>query len=231
MYGFFAFFSTLTLYNFHRIFKLKSGLISTKNEWIRKRLKYIKGLTISSFLIAVSLLIFLLKNPLKTLPVLIFVALISIFYIIPIRSRPLREQTLMKNIYVATVWTSILFVFPTINEGETQLDWATFSAFFLLFITVCIPFDIRDQKIDEPTIKTIPFYLGITASNLLIHLLLLSFCGLLILNDPLLYQNSFFWIILILNTINFININENTSNWRFALIDSLFGLFGLIYFW
>lgn len=231
LYGFASFFATISVYNFHGIYKAQQLNSSTKHKWIRKHHTYIKWLIAVSASIALLLIIYLLKKPFIVLPLLFIIGLISFFYVIPFKGSPLREQPFMKVFYVAVTWTIFLLIFPVLNEGITALHWGEICAFFSLFVAIALPYDVRDVSIDQQKFKTIPSSFG-SKKTMLISVAAYLISGTLILTTVrTAIHNPFFWIVYIWTVLLLLSAFFHKKEPYYVLLDSTFGMFGLFYFW
>lgn len=231
LYGFFAFFATMAVYNFHALYKHSANIDSTKNKWMQTHLSTVQSSIAVGGISAILFVLWFLKNPIKMLPFLVFITLISFFYVVPIRGKALREQAFMKIIYVALVWTSILLVIPQLNENANPIEWLDISAFFCLFFAVAIPFDLRDSEIDSQKMNTIPTYFGVKKSKIIALFAFGCSVTLLLIKHLNWLENPIFWLAISLNGLLLITAAGSKKEEYYAFIDSAFGIFGLIYFW
>lgn len=166
------FFATITAYNLIRI--IDFDLLSTEysNSWyfinIHKVLfsTYIAiiGFLIVSFFVNINVLLWY-----------VLVGLIASFYVIPIfRFKnifySIREIPYIKIIFVVVIWTLATVIIPieaTIPDiiFNKLMVYVIFR--FLLYITLIIPFEIRDVNYDNESLKTLPQFVGVTNSKLI----------------------------------------------------------------
>ncbi len=176
-YGFFGFFSTLFVYNSQRLFKANIETKTAWLKWVYQHRKIIFFLSISSGIIS-GYLFFKLLNKVTPIIVLLFILaiMISLFYVIKIKGRSLRELPYVKIHSIALTWTLVIVLFPILNENIYDLDILLIfiPANYIYFVAVAIPFDIRDLKHDSLTQRTIPQVVGIRNSKLISILLLIS---------------------------------------------------------
>ncbi len=176
-YGFFGFFSTLFVYNSQRLFKANIETKTAWLKWVYQHRKIIFFLSISSGIIS-GYLFFKLLNKVTPIIVLLFILaiMISLFYVIKIKGRSLRELPYVKIHSIALTWTLVIVSFPILNENIYDLDILLIfiPANYIYFVAVAIPFDIRDLKHDSLTQRTIPQVVGIRNSKLISILLLIS---------------------------------------------------------
>ncbi|MEY4522750.1 MAG: hypothetical protein RIT10_1935 [Bacteroidota bacterium] len=231
LYGITAFFATISVYNFHGVYKAQQLKSSAKHTWICGHHLYVKWLIAVSTSITLFLLMFLLKKPFIVLPLLFVIGFVSYYYVIPIKGSPLREQPFMKVIYVAATWTSFLLIFPPLNEGINALHWGEICAYFCLFVAIALPYDIRDVYIDQQKFKTLPSSIG-SQKTMLISVTAYLILGTLILStDRTTIYNPIFWGVFGSNVLLLLAVFYRKKEPYYVLLDSAFGMIGLIYFW
>lgn len=231
LYGITAFFATISVYNFHGVYKAQQLKSSAKHTWICGHHLYVKWLIAISTSITLLFLMFLLKKPFIVLPLLFVIGFVSYYYVIPIKGSPLREQPFMKVIYVAATWTSFLLIFPSLNEGIIALHWGEICAYFCLFVAIALPYDIRDVSIDQQKFKTLPSSIG-SQKTMLISVSAYLISGTLILStDRTTIYNPIFWGAFGSNVLLLLAVFYRKKEPYYALLDSAFGMIGLIYFW
>ena len=94
--------------------------------------------------------------------------LLSLVYVVPLFGKSLRQLPYLKSPLIALVWVVVLFIFPSLNEGISFRALAgPVSSYFLFFLALTIPFDLRDMQIDSSTQKTLPMVLGEKGSRFL----------------------------------------------------------------
>jgi hypothetical protein len=161
-YSLLVFFSTLFVYNFQRIFYKSASdnnLNSVRRKWIFKNRKLIKLLLFSSFS-GVAITFFF--NDYHILFYLSPLLVLSLFYFIPFIK--LRKSPWLKLLTLVTVWTFVTAVTPLLLSNTPFFTSSNILHIFVRFcfmIAICIPFDIRDLKIDQlDSTFTIPQLLG-----------------------------------------------------------------------
>ncbi|MES2592953.1 MAG: UbiA family prenyltransferase [Bacteroidota bacterium] len=160
-YSFLVFFATLFVYNFQRVFYKKSqdtSLNSIRRVWIFKNQQTIKlliaigmvGSVITFFLNDIILLLYL--SPLLLLSVIYFAPFVK-----------LRKSPWLKLLTLVFVWTMVTAVLPCLlsNSGLTENNVLHIFIRFFFMVAICIPFDIRDLRIDKAdSVSTIPHLIG-----------------------------------------------------------------------
>jgi hypothetical protein len=158
----FIFFSTLALYAFHQVWGLNSmntNLLSVRQKWSLANKWSLMWITIIAGIISVTMGF---QIPFKTLILLIPCGLISIGYSTSIFfNRRLRDVPLIKIYLISIVVSAIVVVLPGIvAEVSCRKVFLLFSIQSLFLLGITIPFDVRDVKIDNLGLKTIPLIIG-----------------------------------------------------------------------
>lgn len=177
-YLFFIFCATLFCYSVLRIIKLKGILpenYSQQMRWVNSHLKFITFLLLFSFVgITVSFFYLTILQQL-----LISVAgIISLGYNLPLFNSKitLRKIPFIKSILIAGVWTFCTYVIP-LSENEFIFYWPEFLLRFFFFYVISVPFDIRDLKYDDASMKTLPQLVGKSGALFFSWILLITcFC-------------------------------------------------------
>tara|TARA_Y100000739_G_scaffold229936_1_gene247573 strand:- start:1567 stop:2307 length:741 start_codon:yes stop_codon:yes gene_type:complete len=201
----FIFFSTLFTYNFHRFVRLKK-LNPVKKKWIQSNKWILECITTISMIFAIKLF-FELNNTTKL--VILFIGIISLSYPYVIRRIPY-----IKVFVIAFVWTIVSCLIEGL-ENNIEIDLAyllQILARFCFIISITIPFDIRDLKVDKKTIRTIPMIFGedksiLFSKNLLIasvflYLLLYYLNNIEIIHLCSLIFGSFFTLAILMKVSN-----------------------------
>ena len=224
----FVFFSTLFAYNFQRLVRF----IPNKDQsahlcWLNKNRLFIILITVISLSLS---FYYALNLSFSTFCFLIPISIISLSYpikIIPFGNQKitLRELPRAKIFLIALVWSVVSVGLVTIeNESFYSLDTLLlFVSRFSFVLAITIPFDIRDLKYDDLSLKTIPqiygeqkakmialyclaffelisifhFFVGDFSWQLLLALILTSLlCGILIIKSSQEKNNFFFsfWV-------------------------------------
>ncbi len=210
---FFVFFSTITAYNFIRLYK-----VYETQYWIftfiKEYKKVIIGLTFLSLFIVIYLS-FLLK--LTTLIVLLPFGLFTLFYVIPLpikKNSPLalRSVSFLKIFLIVISWTGVTVLMPLINYSILLQNNEVILLVqrFLFLVVIAIPFDIRDLKFDNKNLKTLPQVVGIQRSKRVGLLFLLLFLGLEFLKNPI--ETEQFRVHLIIALLSLVFLFRATPN-------------------
>lgn len=126
------------------------------------------------------------------------------------RIKNLRSITGIKIVIIAMVWTGTTVILPGLYENlisESRL-WGEAFQRLLLVITLTIPFDLRDLRVDYGEVKTIPQLLGIKKTKILSG----TICALVILSEVLFsYKSLASSIILITITVFIFSITAKLT--------------------
>ncbi len=183
-YLFIIFFATLFEYNLHRLVTLllvKDAIHSEKHAWVRENKEAFFLLVIIS---AIAFIIVLWIAKTKVLLALAPIALLTLFYSIPLaRSKSyifrLREVPYLKLFLIAFVWAAVTILLPVVHAevtfGRTHVA-VIFLERFLFVLAIALPFDIRDMETDrQANLKTIPLLLNEKRAMRLSYIALLAF--------------------------------------------------------
>ena len=172
---FFIFFSTLFIYHFQRLIRIKYKEYSSNNAiWNKSNIKLSIIVTFFSFFVCIVLALNLSSI---TLFFLIPLSAISVLYPLKINKFiksgiSLRELPFLKIFLISIVWAFT----TTILVASNYLDWKNLIPIildrFCFVMAITIPFDIRDLKFDNKRIKTIPMVFGVKGAKQLAYFLL-----------------------------------------------------------
>jgi len=232
IYGVFNFFSVLFVYNFQRIYKARFSKVKTPLlDWVVNNRGFLVYLLVISLVTCFALFTILWQGKIALLLLFGTMVLLSLAYAVPLFGKSLRELPHLKSPIIALVWVVVLFVFPCLNEGISfRALVGPVSIYFLFFLALTIPFDLRDLQIDSRKQKTLPMVLGEKSSRFLsIGLILIYFIYIAIFNDTLRYNLFFICSILFLSFLLF-SSKRGKSEIYFACLDLCMLLIGLAYF-
>lgn len=228
-YGLFGFFATLFVYNSQRLLKAVNGSGNPWLAWVYQRRKLVRILSIGAGILAMFFFIKVLNEvTIATVAFMSIAVLISIFYVVRIGKKNIREISYLKTHAIALTWTLVVAVFPVVNESvyHSGIFIYVFAALYLYFLAIAIPFDIRDLKYDLPTQRTIPQIVGARhAKKVAICLLSVAALGITYgLSQPLIALAILVQIVLVALT------TEKRKDIYFnLLIDGSISLLGLSY--
>ncbi|WP_158974330.1 hypothetical protein [Cellulophaga sp. L1A9] len=155
---FFVFFGTLTAYNF-----VKYGVEADKYILVANRYhKNIQFVSLIALVIASYSAFYLNINEWYLMLGLLFLTGLYAVPFLP-RTKNLRNLAGLKIFIVALVWAGITVVLPSF-EKTTVIPWDVAIETIqriLLVLVLLVPFEIRDLKYDDATLKTLPQRFGV----------------------------------------------------------------------
>lgn len=83
----------------------------------------------------------------------------------------LRNIAGLKLLIISSVWAIVTVILPAVQAGiqlNFDIAWLALQR-FLFVMAITIPFDIRDLRIDSPSINTLPYLLGVKRSRFVAH--------------------------------------------------------------
>lgn len=169
----FLFFATITGYNFVKYF----GVAKFHHRRLTNWLKWIQLLSFICFLL---MCYYALKLEVRTYVFLLALAVLTVFYAIPVFSKQksnLRNVSGIKVYLIALVWAGVTVFVPIINaDYSVNADVIILGVQrFLYVLILMLPFEIRDLKYDALNLSTIPQKLGVKKTKNLGVLLLVGF--------------------------------------------------------
>jgi 4-hydroxybenzoate polyprenyltransferase len=188
-----VFFSSLFIYNYHRIFRmdhLYGNLNSERHRWIIDHRKGLLYITCLSGLL--SLILSVVKLPVNTWLSALPVGLIAVLYVVPLYRnngswKRLRDIPFLKVFLIALVWTYATAFLPIfVYRNDALLNgsaWLTLGHRFIFLLAITLPFDIRDLEHDRHYgVRTFASHFGVDrlrkiCHGLLIAMLMLVFTG------------------------------------------------------
>lgn len=204
---FFIFSATIITYNFIKYAVVAKYYVLVKNAEIKK----IQNL---SFLVGFFAVLSFLQLSKQTQIAAFLFGLMSLLYALPFpfQKQNFRNQWGAKIYIVALCWSGVSVALPLADSHlwDSCFFWSTWLQRYLLIIVWMLPFEIRDIKIDPPTLKTIPQQIGIK-KTVILGIVLLSFCLLL----SIVFSKALFADIgmLLLTTIFLIKSAKNQSTY------------------
>ncbi|HUH28099.1 hypothetical protein [Gelidibacter sp.] len=167
---FFAFFSTITGYNFVKYF----GMAKFHHRRLAGWLKVIQLFSLICFLL---MLWFLFQLKPKTIIYIGIFGLVTFLYAIPFLPKRyfMDQQQNLRNIgglkvyVIALVWAGVTVLLPIFDaNGVFNTDaWLMTMQRFLLVMLLMLPFEIRDLKYDSLKLATVPQKIGVKNTKLM----------------------------------------------------------------
>jgi 4-hydroxybenzoate polyprenyltransferase len=196
---FFTFFSTLALYNFHRLMGIRRIKPEDEGEitgWAAKNqftllMLVIIGLGGAGF--------FVFQLPLSIVLTMIPLGAISVLYELPVikfnkRFERLRNLYLSKAFLITLVWGVSTALLPAINIHHSLLDykvWLVVIERMIFIFMLALAFDARDIEYDlKDQIKTIPIVYGVEKTKEFFKILSVVLFAMVILHYFIINQ---FW--------------------------------------
>lgn len=174
--NFLVVFATLFVYTFLRYRSLNHVAFgeSPVALWMKSNLKFVQSSMFLSSVIATYFIFRLLQTNFNLLILFTFLFLLMLLYIIG----GLRKYWQFKNIIISLVWLCMTIVLPILEQGPLlSSQFLMISAHFFIFLSLTIPFDIRDVKYDNSVdaIRTLPLKYGVAfAQNISISFVLVA---------------------------------------------------------
>ena len=182
---FFIFFGTIFGYNFMKYFEkthlsvfhprvLKVDLV-TIQKWFKGLQSPKKATFLLSVFSAVSCGVLIFKLNYETLVLLCVPALLSFFYAVSYRNKTLRSTSGLKIYVVGVVWAIVTVILPVV-DGKIDVDydiWITFIQRVIFVVVLILPFEIRDLRVDDLSLGTLPQKIGVQKTKLFGAVLLL----------------------------------------------------------
>lgn len=227
----FVFSSTLFIYNFQRIAKLKTGTAFSGSRliWMKDHVAFSTTLSLIS-LIGSVLFFFLLD--VRTLYILIPAGIISIFYVGKFLLKSvggLRDVPFLKAYLVSFSWASVIAVLPALNARfeHTHTIFLLGVSIATFVFSLAIIFDLRDAEMDEKSKRTIPQLIG-KRGTVILAVICLSFSMLI----PLLLSLRMWPVSLLVicfGTFLIVRVSEKSSDFYYSFfLDGILILPGLI---
>lgn len=172
--------ATMFIYQFSRwvFFKKVTNELSKDKlyDWMQKNQILVKILMIVSVITGAFCA---LKVSKEVVFILLGLGVISFLYNlkVPVGKTvlTLRNMPFAKIFMIALVWSSMGVILPWVHHHGWQWEarvWELFALQFLYIFIITLPFDINDVRADKETgVKTIPIYIGIRKSKVLLSVL------------------------------------------------------------
>lgn len=229
-----VFFSTILIYNFHRV----SGLFSEHSFSLRTIIQQIKStpssVKIMGGVAIIGILITAYFVHLKTLLLFFPLALLTIGYSLPVlmvngKKKRLREIFIVKITTLSFVWSFATVTLPMADSGIDVLAASSIVLFaerFLFMLAICIPFEIRDMEQEKKWGNlTLPLIIGVNRSKFLGVFTLMIFCSIVYIQfnsnvamkDPAIHFTSPLVLSAAVAAIFILASNPNRDNYFFRI--------------
>lgn len=202
-YSLLVFFSTLFVYNFQRVFYVQQqnkALHSIRRMWIFEHPALIKLLAFIGFAgVAITFLYIDFHLILYLSPLL----LLSLAYFAPFIK--IRKHAFFKLLTLVIVWTMVTAIVPIHLAHLNILDTKNLLHILIRFCfmcAICIPFDLRDLKIDKAdNVSTLPQLLGETPTRILAFAFMILYNVLIVIAYGLHFMPSLVFIVLLISAL------------------------------
>ena len=230
-YGFLALFSTLAVYNGQRLFKSRSSYKTPWLKWVEDNKLLLYVAVVLFAIVAVAFMLIIGFQSSEAFVLLSVSIVISMFYVIPLGRRNLREISHLKIHLIAISWSAVLIVFPMLNASVSQSVFWFGLAHYFYIVAVSIPFDIRDLKYDASTQKTIPQVVGVTWSKAIAIMFILIFVAMILYIDERFLLNPLFFVAVAIQVGLILFMTEKKSDiYTAGWIDAAIAILGMSYF-
>jgi 4-hydroxybenzoate polyprenyltransferase len=240
-YLFLIFFATLCEYNVHRFITVitkKAALESPKHKWVKDNLI---GFYLLVFLSVVGFFVVALMAKREVLFGLAPIALLTLFYSIPVYGNKktifrLRGIPYLKIFMISFTWSAATILLPVIHTG---LHFPPYHVILMLLerfvfvFAITIPFDTRDMEADKAAkLRTLPLLLGEDRAMRLSYSSVVVFAVLCIVHYA--YANEFFILVAMLlsaiSTIIFLKWDhaKKLPLYHYAILDGTMMLQGAL---
>lgn len=179
VYAVLIFLGTLFAYNFQRLLKDKGdfekAVKSERHQWIHSHQNLITFLSVFSGLISFSLGIYILPLNLLLLSAP-FIVVVLFYARSDRRLKSLRNLPVAKIFLISIVWVFAVIGLPVLGARWPlmMVDWVVLILAFAYVFVLCIPFDIRDVRVDKETVKTIPSLMGVEKTKVYTVILIIG---------------------------------------------------------
>ena len=218
-------FGILSIYNFHRLWKLRRGdLPNGILVWLKNNEFSVAILSLSSIVITIYLYVSYFSQQYRIHLLCIICVLICILYVYRIRRYSLREIPYLKIFLVFGIWSFLLHVMPYMLFGTLVFPLEG----LLLLFAILVPSDMKDIDFDPEEMKTIPQLIGINNSlNLIRMLSLLGISYSVIVYDEPMWAWLVSFSYMLVLTFFHSRINKD---YFFVWIDACFLIVGIVLF-
>lgn len=167
----FVFCATISSYNI-----IKYGAYVVSQKPLKTTLKLIVVLTIVCLLVCSYVF---LQFQISTRWAVVVFGLLNILYVVPLGSKQLnlRNAAGIKIYIVSACWAGVTLLIPLLEAGVTITAdvLLKFLQRFILTLILILIFEIRDLKLDDLRLKTVPQSIGVSATKKLIYSLSVLF--------------------------------------------------------
>jgi hypothetical protein len=113
-------------------------------------------------------LFFLPGGTVNKITILFPALVLGTFYLFPDGKRGLRNIPFLKAPIVSLTWTYLLIAAPLILTNHFEgTHTNSLVGFWVFFLALTLPFDLRDRSVDAPQLFTLPMVLGSKKTGIL----------------------------------------------------------------
>lgn len=222
----FIFFGTVFGYNFIKYFEkehlsvlhskvvqisLKTAVLKFKCLGVQQKLTFLM-----SMFCAVICGILIFKLTTETRLLMLIPAILSFFYAVSFKEKTLRSTSGLKIYVVGIVWAFVTVLLPIV-ESKINISydvWLTFIQRAIFTIVLILPFEIRDLKVDELSLGTLPQKIGVRKTKVVGMLFLLMFLFLeFFKNDVLEINQIIIPLVFVITTLFLVNSSVKQSKY------------------
>lgn len=215
--------TTLFAYNFLRFKSLNHHKFqhSPIAKWM------VENKSLIYFLMILGLLLVLIPFILKKFSFSYFLVWSSLVFL-TLLYLPLRKYWWLKTLFVAFVWTLATFILPIASLGDFDLKPTLFlaNAFIFFYLSISLPFEIRDIKYDKSEIPISNFALIFGLKEAKVLSMVFSFIAFVLLMLTSFPLGLLFIPVLLLTILLIVKSKAESSEYLFT-----FGFDGLIVLW
>jgi 4-hydroxybenzoate polyprenyltransferase len=231
--------ATFFLYNLHKpiTYFLRKQFID--NQRFRRTEAFRGPLSILTIFAGFYAVYFFFYLKLNSQLLLVFMAFLSLGYVLPIlgNGRRLRDLGHLKIFLIALVWAAITIGLPYLelkNSTTNTAFWLLFMERACFIFALCIPFDIRDMEWDEQTnVRTIPLSIGVKKAKIIgILALVIAVFMVLLLKNATIYSEILGYKLVILYSLTafiLVKTRQNRTDYFFyGVVDGLIFIQSLV---
>ncbi len=239
----FVFFTTLLVYTGQRYYKMYFADVcfdQDRTKWMTENKRWVEWILVLAFVGVLFFGIPLLLRSLFNLALILFCAAVSVFYVMRIGNKNLREVPGLKVFLVTIVYFLIVCVLPFQSLIQMSLSlqplWI-FTLFlvcqYLYIVGVTVLFDIPDIELDDKSLRTVAQMVGIRKTVILSAVLILP---LIILAVFASYHSSnkqiYVWVLIVIHGLFYYFLTRKQDK-RFYLSfvgEGILGILGVFYY-
>lgn len=158
----YIFLGTITGYNF-----IKYSFVAKFHHFSLKR--NLRLIQLFSLVCFGAFIYSALNQPIIILKASAVLGLVTLLYVVPVlpNKNNLRSVTGLKVFVIAFVWAGVTVILPVLIHDVVYIysTAITFLQRFVFAMTIALPFDVLDMRIDQPGLGTIPQLYGVETTR------------------------------------------------------------------